>query len=141
MRFDVLDNISEAVAIEKPDCKARCVRRYAEDIELSFRIQIKLPARKSFCKQFHACLQCGKPLFIRLIAVTVAKEQVRRKFLVLFVGVLRPADNGSIADPVDIFPVRQQMIQRGRICKGCIFSDRRILVLFLVIRTECRCIE
>ena len=141
MRFDVLDNISEAVAIEEPDCKARCVRRYAEDIELSFRIQIKLPARKSFCKQFHACLQCGKPLFIRLIAVTIAKEQVRRKILVLFVGVLRPADNGSITDSMNIALIRKQVVQCRCICECCIFSNRSILVLFLVIRTECRCIE
>ena len=71
----------------------------------------------------------------------IPEQGQAREQAVLGLGPLSPADNGGVADAVDIGLVRQQVIQGGGVGKGCILAHGSVQALLLSVGAEGGSIE
>ena len=137
MRVYILHQLSEAVAQKEADGKARRVGRETENVKRSVRVDAEVVARQPIRQTFERRAQ----IIVRQAAVCAAANHGAEKAGIGIICALCPADNGRIADVLDVVAVRKQMIQCGGVSKGGVFADWGIVVLLASVGAERRSVE
>ena len=137
MRVHILHQRSEAVAQKEADGKACRVGRETENVKRSIRVDAEVVARQPIRQTFERRAQ----IIVRQAAVCAAANHGAEKAGIGIICALCPADDGRIADVLDVVAVRKQMVQRSGVSKGRVFSDRGVVVLLAPVGAERRSVE
>ena len=127
---DVLHQFAKGVAAEEANGQPGGVGRQAQYVEIAAGIQIQFLTGPVFSQTLHDAAQGIRGDLLRKLR---AKQCCKGAFLVIRLRALRPADHGGISDALHIVAVGQQVIERGGVSEGGVFSHRRIQALFLAI--------
>ena len=136
MRLHAPQELAEAVVQEEAHGQARRIGRDAQDVKVHLRIQPLLLKGEGL----PGAQGPGEGPKV-LCAVAVVPQERTEDARIGGAGVLRPEEDGGIAQAHAAVGGGDQVVERGGICEGRPLADRRVEALFLAVGAERRRVE